>query len=151
MSNISVDFRPLLSADDTTLTCVNDDESSLRIKCNEELDKSHNWTVTNQLSVNQTETNFMFITNRACNINFTIKHNDVPLQFESTTQFLGVFLDHELNFDVYMKQVCQKVSKALGILHRMKDLLTIKVLRTLYHSCVWTVFYMLMSASDATG
>ena len=78
----------------------------------------------------------MSIANLACNSNLPIKYNDMPLQFESSTQFLGDFLGYILNFYVHINHVCQKVSNASGILFRTKDLLPVKVINPYLTNCI---------------
>ena len=107
--------KPLLFADDTPLTCLDDDGASLWIKCNEDLAKFHKLTIANKLSVNQSKNSCVLIRNCICNSNHPIKINDMPLQLESFIQFLGIFLDHKLKFSVHIIYVCQKVSEALEI------------------------------------
>ena len=85
MPNISDFFKSLLFTDDTTLTCMKDNEAPLRFKSDEDLDKFHKWTIANKLSVNQSKINCMFIPNRVCNSKFLIKLIDMALQFESST------------------------------------------------------------------
>ena len=103
---------------------------------NGDLDRFHKWTITNKLSVNKSKAKWMMITSHGCKNSLPIKINDLPFQFELYAQFLGVFLDHGLKFDVDVKYECWKVSEALEILYRMKDLLPVKVIRALYHSVI---------------
>ena len=79
MPNFYDYFKPLLFAHDTTLSCMKDDEASLRIKCNKDLDTFHKWITANKLSVNQSKTKCMLITNRTSHS----KLNDMSLQFEA--------------------------------------------------------------------
>ena len=51
-------------------------------------------------------------------------------------KFLGILFDPELNFKLHIRSISTKISKALFILRRVKNLLSEKSLKTLYYSLV---------------
>ena len=56
------------------------------------------------------------------------------------TKYLGVTLDHRLNFSQHVKDVCSKISKTSGIFYRLKFYVPTKILITLYYSLVYPYF-----------
>ena len=53
-------------------------------------------------------------------------------------QYLGVILDNKLNWHSHIQYVCTKLSKAAGIIYKVRKKVPQKVLLLLYHSLVAT-------------
>ena len=51
-------------------------------------------------------------------------------------KFLGVYIDERLNWDEHIKQVSGKISKNLGALRHLKNILTCKLLQLVYNSLI---------------
>ena len=54
--------------------------------------------------------------------------------------FLGVYIDERLSWDEHIKQVASKVAKSVGILRKLKPVITCKLLLLVYNSLVLPYF-----------
>ena len=60
-------------------------------------------------------------------------------------KYLGIFIDDKLTWNVHINYINNKMSKSLGILHKIKHLLTSDTLLTLYY----TLFYPYLQYCNA--
>ena len=145
----------LLFADDTTIYYTSDSIDELLSIINSELDSVTDWFRANKLSLNVSKTNFIIFQTRHLPIpdysGLEIKLCNVNIKQVTSVKFLGALIDHNLEWYVHTKHLEKKLSSALYILNRVKDILSDKLLRTLYYSLVyshlnyasmlWTVTY----------
>ena len=57
--------------------------------------------------------------------------------------FLGVLLDERLKFDLHVTHISSKISKSIGVLYKLKNLVPFPTLKSLYFSFVYP--YLLYS------
>ena len=138
ITNSSQLLNFILFADDTNIfyshKCIN----TLINTLNTELAKVALWFKCNKLSLNVSKTCFMHFSNSqshtAHNINLSI--DNVPIVEKKSTKFLGVILDSNLTWNEHLQKIHTAVSKATGILWRLKPMLTKNTLLILYNSFV---------------
>ena len=56
-----------------------------------------------------------------------------PLSFKDSTKFLGVTIHSHLSWDNHIHNICNSVSRATGILYKLRYLLDDKTLFLLYN------------------
>ena len=137
--NASDLFSYILYADDTTLFLSDDNLQSLFAKSNRELAKISNWFQANKLLMNTAKTKFMlFNTERMQQpvIDINLKINDETIPRVNSTNFLGLIIDHKLNWDQHINHVSKKVSMAIGILNKVKSFLPTRTLFMLYNTMI---------------
>ena len=66
-----------------------------------------------------------------------IKVNGVSLQNTNSFKYLGVIIDHKLNWTQHIAHVKNKVSKGIGIMYRARNYLTKNSLKSLYFSYIY--------------
>jgi hypothetical protein len=66
-----------------------------------------------------------------------IKIEDQILEIVDQTKFLGVIVDHELNWKKHIIYTSKKIAKAIGILTKTKQILNTKILIQLYYSFLY--------------
>ena len=73
----------------------------------------------------------------------TIKMSGVFLQRTNSLKYLGVIIDHKLNWTQhnYIAHVRNKVSKGIGIIYRARNYLTKNNLMSLYFSYIYIYIY----------
>ena len=138
ITNSSQLLNFILFADDTNIfhshKCINTLINTLNI----ELAKVALWFKCNKLSLNINKTCFMHFRNSqshtAHRLNVFI--DNVPIIEKKATKFLGVILDSNLTWNEHLKKINTSVSKAIGILWKLKPILTKKTLMILYNSFV---------------
>ena len=62
--------------------------------------------------------------------------NDHPDKNERTYKFLGIYLDEYLSFDTHCSLLCNKLARSNFIISRVKNILPVKSLKTLYFALV---------------
>jgi exonuclease III len=138
LPNVSSILSSILFADDTTLSSRNSNYGNLIVQTNHELENFYRWTLNNRLSVNVDKTFSLLFTNRSHDVNNELKVylNGIGIDFALNTKFLGVILDSSLTFKNHIDHVCNKVSRQIGILYKLRSYVPEKVMRDLYYSLV---------------
>ena len=129
----------ILFADDTNLFFSSRDISHLFVTVNEELDKLSNWFKANKLSLNVKKTNYMLFGNKHLPIagTYNIIIDYQVLERVEFTKFLGVFIDEKLNWKKHIAHISSKISKGLGAMGRVSNILPKKVLLMLYNALIY--------------
>ena len=139
LPNASNLFHTVLYADDTTISLSHSSFFHLFNSCNVELAKLNDWFLCNRLSVHTDKSYYMLVTNRIPpNPLPSLLLNDRPLQRKTEVKFLGVTLDEKLKFDTHIKLISSKISKSIGIIYRVRDLLPKPCIFSLYYSFVYS-------------
>ena len=92
---------------------------------NDELSKLSDWFRANKLSLNIKKTNYIMFGNKKLSQSsnpFQIKIDDSIIERVQSTKFFGLFIDERLQWSVHINAVCLSVSKALGVLGRVKNI-----------------------------
>ena len=129
-------FSFLMYADDTTIYFDLEDFNALnrRTEINNELEKVNVWFKLNKLTINVDKSKCIFFhKRRKINpIEFSI-NNDI-ISIVSQFSFLGVLLDEHLSWKNHLNMVANKLSKLIGILHKLKYIYPQNALTTIYNS-----------------
>ena len=138
-------------ADDTTLFC-NIDNNVTEDVINRELLKVGEWLGANKLSLNVAKTKFMVfhMSNRLVRYpNLLI--NGRPIERLTQFNFLGFnsSIKHVMEY-THTNHISLKVSKAIGIIYRLKDVYPLLVLQTLYNTFIRPYFNYCILAWGAT-
>ena len=128
----------VLFADDTSVFYSHKCLNTLVNILNSELAKISKWFKCNKLSLNIDKTCFInFNTSKSQPI---IPNNifidNMPINERESTKFLGVTLDSNLTWNDHANNIITSISKAVGILRRLKYLVTEKALTMLYNALI---------------
>lgn len=130
----------IMFADDTNLFFSGDKLDLLNTQINVELSKLVIWFKLNKLSLNIKKTHFILFRTKICSSidtkDLNIEMDGITLQRVTTTKFLGVILNENLKWDKHIATVKQKISKSLGIMKKIRHLLSTSILTTLYFSLI---------------
>jgi hypothetical protein len=138
--NTSSLLNTILFADDTTVFYSHKDMHILCTTLNDELKEVCNWFKANKLSLNAKKTNLMFLGTRFKTKNIDSK-NEIYLDGCKLTRvheakFLGITIDENLTWKRHVNDVCNKCSRNIGVLNKLKYFLPKKSLYQLYCSLV---------------
>ena len=137
LCNASPFFHYVLFADDTTIVSTHDNFDILLDKTNEELNKLVDWFDANKLIINCDKTNVMYFhRSNHDTSNVVINMKNVPLQVTKSVKFLGIIFDDNLNFNNHRLYICNKMSKNVGVLCKLRQVLPEKHLLMLYNSLI---------------
>ena len=124
-------------ADDTTLSTTLHTNSLCTTSINEGLTKINNWLQINKLSLNVKKTKCMIFHNRNKRFTPPLLHIDnIPIQRVTSFNFLGLTMDEHLDWKCHINKIASKISRACGIINRLKNTLPIEVRLTLYNSLI---------------
>ena len=105
----------------------------------DEIPKIDKWFIANKLMVNSSKTNYMVFKTK------NRKLQDVPIQIllngqqisqASVTKFLGVHLDESISWSKHIEDVCLKISRAIGVLSRLRHFIPLNILIQLYNTLI---------------
>jgi len=128
----------ILFADDTTILFSSNSLDNLNLIINKELISVNEWIKANKLSLNISKTNFIIFKKKLQSPqNFVIvtMENTIIKQVTST-KFLGVNINTENGWKDHINEVTKKISRALGIIRRIRYKLTTKTAMLLYDALI---------------
>ena len=129
----------VLFADDTNLFFSHKDVLHLFNTVNRELGKLSDWFKVNKLSLNVKKTNYILFGRKYMTLSET--HNvlidGLRIERVQCTKFLGVFIDEKLNWKKHIEHIASKISKGLGAMGRVRNIVPVKALLMLYHALIY--------------
>ena len=139
LPNVVPKLKSILFADDTTLFSSGNDIIRVALELNTELDKLAKWFTSNKLSLNIKKTHYILFSLSSVikNTQIDVKINENSIEKVSSTKFLGIYIDDKQNWVPHIDHVCKKLRKSIGILKKVKPLLTQKTLISLYYSLIY--------------
>ena len=112
------------------------------MKC--ELNKIYLWYNANKLSLNSTKIKYSLF-HPASQKRFLrepipfLKMDNVFIERENVTKFLGVLIDENLSWKQHINIVSTKLSKSIGILYKSRGIVKQPLLKQLYFSFVHVI------------
>ena len=117
-------------ADDTNLFLTGNSIPDVESQLNEELAIISEWFQSNRLSLNVNKTSYM-IFNHKKQLTARLLINNVPLEVQYDSKFLGVILSSNLKWNKHIELVRNKTSKNVGIISKVRHLLPQDLTRNL--------------------
>ena len=77
---------------------------------------------------------------KECNNNETLKIGDKTIKASSSVNLLGVRIDNQLNFNLYISNICRSAANQLNALIRLKRFLDFEEKKTLINSYFYSNF-----------
>jgi hypothetical protein len=126
----------ILFADDTTVFYSHQHLPTLLKLVENDLENLLNWFKSNKLSLNVTKTNLIiFSKNDLPNYDeLSITVDAVLLKPVKSVKFLGINLDHKLDWHAHARYVTNKLSSGIYVLNSAKHLLLAQHLKMLYYT-----------------
>ena len=129
--------KSILFADDTTLLFHDSDSQNLLQTINSELDVACKWFSANKLSLNVAKTKYVIFHSPQKKLPThlsNIKIGNFSIERADSVKFLGIWVDQNMNWKKHIDTKCSQAVKVAAILSRLKHLLPISILRTIYNS-----------------
>ncbi len=132
-----------LYADDTVLFCSAKTAIELEQKLNSDLQNLSLWFAANRLTLNTSKCKLMVFRSNAklaklCDIHLLI--DNCPLNRVKSFKYLGITINQTLTWSDHIETLCTKVYQRLGVIQRVKHLLTVQSRLTLVNSLVMPIF-----------
>lgn len=149
--NSSNMFTFVIYADDTTLLLKDCNIAALHATAMIELKKVNGWISANKLRLNISKTSYTLFQNRSIkNLMPTVMLNNESLKQVSSTKFLGIIVDENLNWKLHIDHVCSKLSKVVGVLYRVRHNLTTEAMISIYYTLCYPYFTYCVSVWACT-
>ena len=136
--------KAILFADDTNIIFSDENIINLINKANTQLDIVTSWFNQNKLSLNIDKTKYIiFPPNKYINHDHSqdIFINNKVLQSVTYIKFLGVYIDKFLDWKEQLRVKCNTVSKNVGILAKLKNVISTNVKKVIYNSIIAPHFH----------
>ena len=138
LPNISNVLKPLMFADDTTLSSSHKSLGPMVDCLNSELDKIMTWCVANKLTINPQKTEVIRFSNQICDRSESrVTLGGVEIEESVGCKFLGVHIDNKLNFKNHIQSISSKLTKNIGILYRIRDCLPLLARTNFYYAFIY--------------
>ena len=97
------------------------------------------WLIVNRLSLNIDKTNFVVFHpyNKPLKQKITLKLHKNAISEKEHVKYLGIMIDSTLTWRAHIDNVSSKISRAIGLLYKIRPFVNTKLLRTLYYSLVY--------------
>ena len=132
--NSSPYFDFNLFADDSTVSCSfsRNKINSVHLEINNNLAQVSKWLNCNRIMLNVEKTKYVIFSYRG-NFNLPIVLiNEDQIESVDCVKYLGCYLDNNLNFKDHIGFISMKMSKSIGILHKLKDFVPQFILKKIY-------------------
>ena len=96
----------------------------------------YDWLCANHLSLNASKTEFIVFRppSESINLRITLKLHHTKLYESRKIKYLGLILDNKLSWKFHIIELSKKLSRAIGMLYKIRKFCTPSTLRSLYFS-----------------
>ena len=133
-------FETTLFADDTNLHMSHHNIQFLQQEVSQEINKLDKWLKQNKLILNYKKSNLMMIGNamqNSTNFEMIVNHYNIPLT--NSVKYLGVILDNKLTWQPHIEQISLKLSRACGMIFKLRHYVLLSTLKLIYYSMFHSV------------
>ena len=125
-----------LFADDTCILISNKSPKQLQKQLNIDLRNISNWLKANKISLNASKTELVVFRHprKQVKFNFKIKIDGKKLIPSKYVKYLGILIDQHLNWNYHINLLTSKLSRAVGMLAKIRHYVPNETLRSIYFS-----------------
>ena len=129
-------------ADDTNLIIKGKSPKKLQKQLNLDLRSLCNWLKANKISLNASKTELLIFRhpNKKFDFDFRLKIDGKRLISSKYVKYLGVLIDEHLNWTFHLNVLCTKLSRANGMLARIRHFVSQITIRSIYYGIFHTLF-----------
>ena len=138
MANSLSNTKVIHFADDSTVYKNFDKNADISGQINDELEAINNWLIANKLYLNVNKTKYMIINNRGRPPDLNLNIGAAKIERCNVHKFLGVYIDDRLTFATHTNKLSTKISRGIGVLRRMKQIVPNDILRQLYYALIYS-------------
>ena len=122
----------ILFADDTTLYKVHRSLTYLKWCLQDDMNTLINWFNANKLTFNVEKTICLLFQPNGSKKEFDVEINGTFIKSTETTKFLGMWLDHHLNWSTHTEKLITKLKRNLNLLKHSQNLMTTDCKKLVY-------------------
>jgi hypothetical protein len=132
---IAIPLKPILFADDTSITITNPSPSKFKEDINNIIDYINNWFRCNSLSLNFDKTYFVhFRPKNSYEIDIKISCHNKLIEETKNTKFLGLDMDSSMSWKKQLDQMIIKLNRACYAIRYVKHFMSQDTSGTIYFS-----------------
>ena len=126
----------IISQDDTNLLFTSKSLKSINKCANIDLKLLCNWLKANKISLNASKTEAILFhdPNKKINFNLKLKIDGKRIYLTDTIKYLGINLDHHLNWKSHCNEISTKLSRAIGMLSKIRHYVSHHTLISIYYA-----------------
>lgn len=126
----------VLYADDTSLFFTSDNSSHLLHTANETLCKLLDWSSKNYLRINPKKSKAILFAskNKPVSLIGELRLGSSTIDIVKEHKVLGVVLSHRMTWDAHIQQLVKKLSSAVGLIRRSRDIFPTNIKLQVFHS-----------------
>ena len=123
-------------ADDTNLLITGNSLKSIKKRANIDLKLLCNWLKANKISLNSSKTEAILFhhPNKIINYDLKLKIAGRRIYAINTVKYLGIHLDQHLNWKSHIHELSTKLSRAIGMLSKIRHFVSYNSLICLYYA-----------------
>ena len=129
-----------LFADDTCLLLSDFNPNNLHLNSKSELQNLKSWLDSNKLTLNASKSNVISLIPSFRNTSLlsfpSIPFDDLAINITDLVKYLGIYIDRRLDFKHHISFIESKISRGVGILYKLKNVLPSSALLCVYYSLI---------------
>ena len=140
MSNSFENLNIVHFADDSTLHTALGKNVNIAPQINTKLSNINTWLLANKLHLNIGKTKYMIfsIKDKPPDLNLVIGNSCI--ERTNVQKFLGIYIDDKITFSEHTNKISTKLSRGVGVLRKMKQIVPRNVLKQLYYGIIYSKF-----------
>lgn len=133
---LNVSYPMTLFADDSTAVIKKSENKNYEHEINKTLQEIMSWLESNCLKANLSKTKIMHFTQKTNPPPVNLVYNNVAIQQEHVTKFLGLTIDHNLSWKYQAEVTCNKLSKSAYALYKLSKIVSRDAVLSAFHGYV---------------
>ena len=137
-------FQFYLFADDTNILYADKNLNSLETVVNKELMLVCEWLNSNKLTLNLSKTNYVIFRpyqkKQSYQVSLKVFDNNtndfIEIESKEFVKYLGVIIDRNLTWKYHIDNIAYKISKAIGIVARLRHFVPLSTLKSIYRCLI---------------
>ena len=136
MPEISKLAKFILYADDANIIITGRTVDEVNAQLNVLSDALLSWVDSNGLALNLKKTKYMIFSRQRIDSTYRLEIANTVIERKSEAMFLGVIVDEKLNWSHHISALKSKMSRYIGIMFKLKNILPLKARIQIFHSFV---------------
>ena len=129
-----------MCADDTHITYADVDVDSIQLNLNRDLGNLNKWLISNKLTLNTAETEFMLIGSRqklsTLSSQPELSIDNVPIEKDTSVKSLGIFVNENLLWQTHIDKLSKKIASGIGTITKIRDFVPTPTLHCIYNTLI---------------
>ena len=140
MSNSLDNLGIVHFADDSTIYTSFNKNMNIAPLINSKLSSINTWLQANKLHLNVGKTKYMIFSIRDNPPDLNLAIGRSLIERTKVKKFLGIYIDDRITFAEHTNKISMKLSRGVGLLRKMKNVVPRNVLKQLFYAFIYSIF-----------